>query len=356
MSFFSNLFQSKFPLVGVDISDSSIELLQLKTNKELKTCSREKIPAKLMKNSEIKDLDKLAGVLKKAYQAASPGFSSQSCLLSLPDKQSFFWVFDLKPNEADLDKRILKVAQGKLPLDLKTCYYDYLVTDLANGKKEVFFVAAEKNIIDQYIKLFEQADLNLEVIDFESACLARALLTEEDKKEAGFIVDLGAEVTDIVLTDQKGFRDQINIPLAGDALTQKIAEHLKIEPEKAEKIKKEQGVLIKEKDCQTIILDFFENFFSDIYKMQENYQDKTNKQVKKIYLVGGSSLLKGIKELFAENLNDLEVVLGQPDKKINLSNKKLPANKIYYTNVIGLALRGLNKNTLEQGINLVEDY
>lgn len=361
MSFFRKIkekfLNSKFPLVGVDISDSSIEFVQLghgRNKPKVKSSFRQVIKAGLVENGEIIDAEKLGQILREAFSKASPRFSSTSCLLSLPDKLTYFEIVKVDKAIEDWQSYVYSLAQEQLPLNLAEYYYDFLLAKEKKNKYEVFFVAAEIEKVDKYLELFKQAGLQLEAIDFESACLLRALLNEADQAKSVLLADLGAVSSDLILHDKFGFRDQTNLPFGGYVLTAEISQILKIEALDAEKLKKQDGLFIKQGKLDQILPAKFDDLFAEIKNMQAAYLQKTGRNIEKLILAGGTSLLKGVKELCVQKLPDLAIEIGDPGQKIDFSPEFLKNDKILYSNVLGLALRGLNKESLEQGINLIK--
>jgi type IV pilus assembly protein PilM len=352
MSIFKQLgdkfFSSKFPMVGVDISDTSIEFVQLQTGlgkPKIKANYRLELEPGLVTNGRISDLSKVAMILKAAFKKEM--FKTNFCLLSLPDKETFF----VNIKGENLDTEIYSLAQENLPIDLGQCYYDYVMVD----ENEAFFVAAPKEIIKQYQSLFNLADLNLAVIDFESACLMRALITPKELKQPTFIIDLGAKSTDIILVDSHGFRDQVNFAVGGYFLSQKVADHLKQDFALAEKIKVEQGIKIEGLDLESILNEMFAPIMAEIKKMSAEYEEQTGQIARHVILAGGTSMLKGINEIFIKNLPGYQLAKGDLAKKIEFGDQELEKDKILYGNVIGLALRGVNSDSLNQGINLIKN-
>jgi len=352
MSFIKKLgekfFSNKFPMIGIDISDTSIEFMQLTSGlgrPKIKANFRLELEPGLINNGRISDINKLAEILQAAFNKES--FKSHSCLLSLPDKETYF----LNLKGQNLAEEITRLAQENLPVDLSQCYYDYLMIN----DNEAFFVAATKEIIKQYINLFELANLKLEVIDFESACLARALLKQKELKQPVFIIDLGAKSTDVILLDQRGFKDQTNFAIGGYFLSQKIAESLQKDFALAEKIKVEKGIKIEGLDLEPILTEMLAPLITEIKKMSSEYETEDQLKANTIILAGGSSLLKGIKEVLMKNLSGYQISLGNLEEKIDFADNGMGNDKILYGNVIGLALRGLNSDSLSKGINLIKN-
>ncbi|MCX6742840.1 MAG: pilus assembly protein PilM [Candidatus Parcubacteria bacterium] len=353
----AKIFNSKFPMVGIDISDNSIEFLQLKAGSDkpqIKSSWRQVLKAGLVKNGEIIELEKLAEILKQAFNAAQPKFSTNNCLLSLPDKQTYFLTLRIKEKVNNLGNKIKELAQEKLPVDLALCSFDYLLTHKDEHGQEIFFAAAAKKVIEQYQELFIKAGLNLAVMEFESASLVRALLEGDDLQKSVLIIDLGAVSTDVILHDQHGFRDQLNLVFGGYKITKKISEILNLEFKEAEQLKKKQGLLLTQNNLDKILAVEFSDFWPEIMQIKLAYEKRTGQKVEKLILAGGASLLPGLPELFSQNLPELKIEMGDPSKKIDFYAKTLKNDKIIYSNVIGLALRGLNKESLDQGINLIK--
>lgn len=341
-------FSSKFPMVGVDISDSSIEFIQLQSGlgkTKIKSNYRLELAPGLVTNGRIADLSQMAMILKAAFKKGD--FHSDYCLLSLPDKETYF----LNLKGENLQTEVYSLAQENLPVDLGQCYYDFLQIN----ETEVFFVAAPKDIIKQYQEVFRLAELNLEVIDFESACLARALTDFKELNQPKFIIDLGAKSTDIILIDNKGFRDQVNFAVGGQVLSEKIAEKMKIDFAEADKIKIDQGLIDDKYELSQEFELMMLPVFAEIKKIADEYEQQHKKIVNTIVLSGGTSKLKGINEIFVKNLPGFQYAKGDLDKKIDFDDLDLAAEKILYSNVIGLALRGLNSTSLDKGINLIKN-
>jgi type IV pilus assembly protein PilM len=352
MGFLQNLgdkfFSNKFPMVGVDISDTSIELVMLQAGlgkSKIKEIYRLEIEPGLIVNGRISDLSKVAIILQAAFKKGD--FKNNSCLLSLPDKETYF--LNLSGN--DLATQLYSLAQESLPVDLGQCYYDYLMIN----ETEAFFVAAPKDIIRQYLELFKLANLDLQVIDFESACLARALTSQKELQEPTFIIDLGAKSTDIVLADQQGFLDQVNFAIGGYFISEKIAENLKQDFVAAEKNKLEKGTKIEGLNLAEILTEMYQPVFAEIKKMSAENDVKIKKLAKNIILAGGTSRLNGLLEIFKKSLPDYQIEVGNLENKIDFDGKELGVDEILYANVLGLALRGLNTDILNKGINLIKN-
>lgn len=152
----------------------------------------------------------------------------------------------------------------------------------------------------------------------------------------------------------------ISIESAGSSFTRSLSENLNVSLEKAEEIKKDFGLspekeqgkifLILQKEAREII--------DEIKKIENYFKNENNQSIEKIILTGGSALLPYFSEYLIENLQK-SVIVGNPLESINVED--LPNREIFkmrsviYSNVIGSALRGLERNPERAGINLVSD-
>ncbi|HDQ22545.1 MAG TPA: hypothetical protein ENN28_01070 [Candidatus Uhrbacteria bacterium] len=345
------IFNGKFPMVALDLAETSLELIQLapKPGKpKIAFAYRQELKPGLIKNCQIIDSAGLAGILKEIWQANK--LKNKNCLLSLPDKIVYFANLKIADKTGDLQAAIMAKAGEILPLDLSDYFFDYRLVETGKNSQEFFFIAAEKKIIRQYFDLCQAAGLNLAVLDFESACLARSLL--KDNKEPCFVLDLGGYSTDLFLVDCQGFRYQVNFAVGGSVLDKKIAETLQINLKQAEKIKKQKGAAAIE---DSVLFSIFEPVFLEIQKIAADYENKNKQPVKKIILAGGTSLLKGLLKKLRQKFLSWQIELGDPAQKVDLAGKLKSKDIILYSNAIGLALRGLDKDSLAQGINLLKD-
>ncbi len=160
------------------------------------------------------------------------------------------------------------------------------------------------------------------------------------------IIDIGARTTNISIFDKEGvLRESITVPIAGNQFTKAIARKLKIPLEKAEKLKRNYGLdEKKEKGKVTTIL---EKELQPIIKRIKKSIEYYGQEIEEIFLVGGSARLPKIVKFLSLSLG-LKVNIG-----ISPLASQLGRKSVLFNTVIGLALRGLEKNPEKAGINLL---
>lgn len=359
----------KTPPFGIDISDYSIELISLKGsfhNPYLFAMGRRVLKPGIVQDAKI--LNK--GVLKKILLdlIKSPEFGkikTNKFIFSLPESKTFTLIFKLpkdltKKKELDFIKS--KVDQN-LPFKAEDLYLDFRINSLAKQShgKEVFLVAAFKDIVNDYLELFKSLGLYPIIMETESESFGRSLI--QDSGEAVLIVDIGARTTNFSIFDNKELRFSSTFEVAGNKFTECLINGLKISLNEAERLKKRNGLnprgkkgrvfLILQKEIQAIVLE--------IRSIEKYFQKKENKEIKKIILTGGSAMLPLLPKYLEENLGK-QIVIGEPWTRINIDvlrkkqyvKKALNVNPILYAVCIGSALRGLMKNSKQAGINLIK--
>ena len=316
---------------GLDISDFSIELLELSSKIKVKTFSRIILEPGIVENGLILDKRKLTKKLKELV--AKTKIKTSQVVLSLPESKVFIHVFRVPKGlkKTNLKDAIAFEAPKVIPLNQEEIYWDCqtISSPAKSAQQSVLYIAVFKNIIDTYIEVLTLAELKPVVFEIESLALARALLSELKPVNSLMIVDLGARTTNIsIFGKNKQLRWSSTVPVAGNHFTQAIEEKLKKSTEQAEKLKRDKG--LSEKSIVKLIL---EKELKPIINEIKNILDYYNEPVDEIILSGGSAQIPEIVSYFSTKL-EKKVSLGK-----SVITKHLKGASILYNTVIGLALK-----------------
>ncbi len=345
---FKNMFNLfKKPAFGLDISDYSVEALELERKfgkVYLGAYGRVKLEEGIVENGKILNKEKLKEKINQVLENTVPRkLKGKKVILSLPESKTFIHFFEEREN-------IEEQASKTIPLDLEKVYSDF-----QNG----LYAAAPKEIVDEYLEVLKEAGLEPLVFDVESASLARAFKNEmvKDGSETPvLIVDIGARTTNLTVYDQGSIRLSTIISIAGNDFTKAISEKLNISLEEAEKLKRSFGLNEEEKRGRVVfvLLDVLKDVLNEIKQTVGFYQEKSGREIKKVLLCGGSSLVPKLLSYFSSNLG-IETKLADPWKDIKTEIKitKEKFHPILFASVIGLAKRTLVNNPETAGINLM---
>ncbi len=368
---FLNIIQ---PLpIGIDISDHSIEIIRLNNRMEIISHGRAILDDGIINNGKILNQKKLIDILNKMLGETKPfpiiyGENKKEIegIVSIPDSQAYIEHFTFENND-DLYEKVKEEVEKNIPLSIKKIYWDFLEIKDKKEKVSVICVAVERNIIEDYIYFLRSAGIIPLVFDVESISIVRSVLYNhhlfskkiKNKKQEKvkntkntIILDIGARVTLITVYDFNGImRFATSIPYAGSFLTNKIAEHLGISIEEAEKIKIEKGfqkdteiVSVLEKEALKII--------NETKQAISFYESDSKKNIDEIIIVGGSALLPNIVNFF-QKFFEAKIEIGNPFSKVKKSRYLKEGEEVLYSNVVGLALRGVFGSFSKNEFNLL---
>lgn len=359
------IFGKKNPF-GLDISDFSIEVLQLRreTGKIIVSAhGRTELEPGIVENGKIVDKKRLKEKLKELLSEKKLNrMKTNKVILSLPESRTFLHVFKTfkdSLSDKESEKIIESHALKTIPLEPDKIYFDYQIVSETDSIKEVLYVAATKEVVNDYIDVLKGVGLEPLVLDAESASLARAFEKEGIPDAALLIIDIGAETTVLTLFDKGSIKLSSIVPIAGNHFIKEIAEKLNVSLEEAEELERNCG-LDEEKGGGGRVMFILQGALNDILNEAKGligfYEQKEKRGVKKVVLCGGSSLIPKIVSYFSSNLG-IETKLGNPSLICpDLNNIKTEAGKLHpvlFSNVVGLALRGLEKDPESSGINLI---
>ncbi|KPJ55094.1 hypothetical protein AMJ47_01040 [Parcubacteria bacterium DG_72] len=306
---------------GIDISDHSIEVFQMASNRRVKAFARVLLEDKIIEDGIILNEEKLVQKIKEVVRKAK--IKGKKVIFSLPESKAFIHFFRDKEN-------ILAQAEKIIPLDKNEIYFDV---------KKGLYVASSKKIVDSYIKVLTKAGLKPVAAETESISLGRSLNAKNC-----LVVDMGARTTNLsIFGSDNNLRLSVNIKKAGNHFTQAIAENLGLSLEKAQKLKKECGLDPKKGQGRIMLIlqKEIEPVIKEIRKAIAFY----GQNVEKVFLVGGSARMPKIADYLSSNIG-INTLIGKSS-----IGEKIKDKSALFNLAIGLGLKGLDSKILD--INLL---
>ena len=290
-------------LIGVDIGTTSIKICVLGREKggfRLRSLDMKSYEDNLLTDGAIVNNAFLADELRKLVRENGiKGRDAASALSSYSVIAKRVAVPFL--DEEALENTMNLEVEAAIPFPLKDIYYSYYVVgadEERDSMMNIQIVAAKKEIVDGYMKAFEMADLNLQFLDvdiFGITNLIEQIYNPKDMSVAA--VDLGATVTNIAIMKEENIEFTREVLIGGRNLTSQIERTANLSYGEAEKVKLEG-----KDDIVHPYEDFISHVSSEINKTVNFYAStKPKEKIGKIYLTGGSSLLKGLRESIAQN-------------------------------------------------------
>jgi type IV pilus assembly protein PilM len=304
-------FKKSKELIGVDIGTTSIKICVLKNSKDgftIECIDKKSYSESLLSDGYIIDSSFVASELKDMIARNNIKTKEAACALSSYSVISKKIAMPFLKEE-ELESNISIEVESVIPFPLKDIYYSYYVMGVAEEKQDMMdvqVVAAKKEIIDSYVKTFNGADLNLQLVDVDIFCLTNLIEMIYAPKDIAIVVaDIGASVTNIAIIKGERIEFTREILVGGQYLTNQIEKSTKLTYKEAEEKK-----LSGDSEISHLYEDFIYNISSEISKTINFYTStKTREKIDKIYLTGGTSVLKGLKETIQENAQiDVEFV------------------------------------------------
>lgn len=350
-----SLFSRKSePLLGLDISSSSVKLVELSRDKAgnltLERCAIEPLERGWITDGNIEKFDEVADAVRRLVKKS--GAKTKNVAMALPPSAVITKKIVLPGGLSDqeLELQVEAEANQYIPFPLDEVSLDFCVVGPsanATGDVDVLIAASRREKVQDIQGLAEAAGLKPVVIDVESYAsrLATARLIENlPNKGVGAIValfEVGALTTSMqVIRDDEVLYDR-DQAFGGAQLTQLIVRQYGFSLEEAES-KKRSGELPDDYES-SVLRPFVDSMVQEVGRaLQFFFTSTPHNKVDYIMLAGGSSALPGLTAAvtqhttFACNLVDpfegMEMGAGVRMKKMT---REAPS----YLTSCGLALR-----------------
>lgn len=308
------LFSKSKSHLGVDIGTSNIKIVQLKPKDNrfvLETYGLVNVAYQLGSKEGASSISQTASLLKNLIKKS--GATAHNVVASLPNNVVFTSVVEMpRIPEHELRQAIEFEARKYIPLPLDEVALSWsLIEDRAGAKKisqgaslsnfgsdnrtKVLLTAVPTIVIENYVKVFNEAGLTPEALEIEALSLIRSLVSEE--LNPVILIDIGAKNTSINLVDNGYLRLSKNLTVGGDTVTTSVAQSLSVNFARAEQFKKDFGLTSQGQQIPQImrpILDIIKNEVMQLISLFES----RGSQVTKVLLSGGGAKLPSLVEYF----------------------------------------------------------
>jgi type IV pilus assembly protein PilM len=229
-----------------------------------------------------------------------------------------------------------------IPADRAVWSYQIIRKDQATGGMEVLLVAAAKNLVNAYLTILEQADMEVVAMETELMATARAEIPTD--LPLSLIVDIGSKSTDVGVIQKGQLVFARTIATAGDAFTRAIQTSLGLDVAQAEQYKNTYGFKAdklngKLAEAMKPVLNVIAG---EIKKTADFYTSKhSGEQISLVTLSGGVSVLPDMVSVLSGMLG-MEVSVGNPFIKLVMDKNQsetLAGSGPIYGVAIGLAMR-----------------
>ena len=297
------------PLIGLDISSSSIKMVELSdAGKGVHCIERyviETLPRDAVLDGNIANLEQVTETLGRAWKRL--GTSTKYVAMALPTAAVITKkiVASASLREQELEIQVESEANQYIPFALEEVNLDFQVIGPApSGPEDVelLIAASRKEKVEDRVACAEAAGLKPVVMDIESyATLAAFELIEKQLPEGGrdklvALVDIGANVMNVTVlrNDQTLYtREQA---FGGSQLTQEIMRTYGMSLEEAEVAKRNNS--LPENYQADLLKPFMDNLALEVSRaLQFFFTSSQFNQVDHVVLMGGCAVIPGMDEM-----------------------------------------------------------
>lgn len=349
--------KEKDKLLGIDVGSSAIKIVELSSQKgQVKLdnyafCSLLPFYESFKKGKAQEPIlfspKQLSQIILAILKEAK--IRSRQAFFSLPSFATFFTSFNIPlMSEEEANEAIRFEARKYVPLPLSEVTLDWVIIEekpLA-GKQpflKVLLVAVPNDIIAQYRSIAENSKLDILSLEAEVFAFVRSL-TKQLKKTT-MIVDIGAQTTTCNLVDNRVLKISHNIDLAGNEFTDRISKTTGLSWKEAEEIKKREGLKSGNEQIKSALYPLIDLIIGEINKLNNLLYQSEGKQTERYILVGGSSLLPGLREYFQKKLKK-EIIFGTVFDGFlfpPILNETLKELGPIFSVAVGMAFKGIKK-------------
>ena len=352
---FASLFSRQpAPLIGLDISSSSVKLVELGRGKDgglvLERCAVEQLEKGWITDGNVEKFEEVADAVRRVVKKS--GTKTKNVAMSLPASAVITKKIVLPGglSDAELELQVESEANQYIPFSLDEVSLDFCVVGPSTssvGDVEVLIAASRKEKVQDRQGLAEAAGLKPVVVDVESYASRLAtgrLIDGLPNKGADTMValfEVGAMTTSmqVIRNDEVLYdRDQA---FGGAQLTQLIVRQYGFSPEEAE-TKKRSGELPEDYESG-VLRPFVDNLAQEIGRaLQFFFTSTPHNRVDYVMLAGGSASLPGLTDAITAQTSFVCQVLNPFEGMAmgsGVREKKMRREAPSYLSACGLAMR-----------------
>jgi type IV pilus assembly protein PilM len=353
-----NLFAEKTPpLIGIDISSTSVKMVELAENGrggyKLEGYSMATLPKEAIVDGNIGDLEKVVDAMKLAWKLLSSREKRAALALPASAVISKKVLMSAGTREEDMEVQVEAEANQYIPFSLDEVNIDFQVIGPAPNNPdevEVLIAAARKEKIEDRVAAAEGAGLKVTVMDVENYAteaaysLLASQLPNSGREQTVMIIDIGASLMHInVLHDNKSvyMREQ---SFGGGQLTQEIQRRFGLSVEESEIAKRKGG--LPESYESEVLQPFVQLLTTEVARALQFFTSSTQyNKVDNIVLAGGCAAIPSI-DVMVQERTQVHTIVANPFHGMTMNNRlkkqqvdiDAPAMLI----ACGLAMRGLS--------------
>jgi len=286
--------------IGLDIGSTSIRAVEVRRAKDeysLSNFGQVPLPPGTMHGGVVADPAAVTSALKQLWAACR--FGTRNVTLGVTNPQLVVREMAVSNLPAkDLKQALPFQVKDALPLAVEKALLDFYPLEDPGDSPTVrgLLIAMPRDAVMTLVSAVEKAGLHVKGVDLATFALLRATSRLDAQVEA--IVDIGLDVTSVVVHADGEPLIVRTVPRGGVEITQSIADRLAISPAEAEELKCRYGLHGDGRpETAEAAVEAVRSLVSEL-RSSFTYlaSGERQKQVTRLALCGGSALMPGLAE------------------------------------------------------------
>lgn len=330
MGIFDFFEQKSKPVVGLDISSTSVKLLELSRQGDrfrVESYAVKALPPNAVVEKNINELEAVSEVIQSVVQLGK--CKTKNAAVAVAGSAVITKMIEMPSGLTDdaMETQITLEADQYIPYPLEEVAIDFEVQGVSErntDQVDVLLAACRRENVDLRVDVLELAGLEAKIVDVEAYTMERAFSLiaeqlEDQEDQVVAVVDIGATMTTLsVLTDGKTIytREQL---FGGKQLTEEIQRRYGLSNEEAGLAKKQGGL---PDDYESEVLEPFKDAVVQqvTRSLQFFFSSSQYNDVDHLVLAGGVASLEGLSELIEEKLGT-QTSVANPFANMTVSSK-----------------------------------
>ncbi len=332
----------KNSLISIDIGFRNIKVVEVILEKDreifIKNYGIASTPKDCIKNGAIKDVYRVTSEIKKIIKENNIKSKNAKIVMSGTNIISRIFMINRAPGQ-DMDSAIRETVNQNMPINPEEHQIDYKVLQQIKEKDttkiKVFITAVSKKIIKSYIDILMELGLkplsvdipanstakffNREIKVLENESWYKKQVLNKVSQDTFAVLDFGSETTIVNILRDRVLEFNKVILIGSSNLEGSMSSNMGIRLDEAERFKKMYGMVLpdlnssdQQEKIYRSIKDIVDKIIIQIHQCFDFYDKRCfGAKIGKVYIIGGGSLLKGLREY-------LEDVLGIPVYPVGL--------------------------------------
>ncbi len=321
-------FKKKKEVIGIDIGSSSVKLVQLKAQKgayRLLNAGIMPLPPEAIVDNTLMDSASIVGAIRNLV--ASLGIKARDVACSISGNSVIIRKITLSTmTTEELEDQIVWEAEQYIPFDINDVNLDFQILSpdsIDPTKMSVLLVASKKDLINDYVAVFNEAGLQLSVVDVASFTIQNAfeINPDVDPDDVVALINIGASVMNINIVKSGITLFTRDVQMGGNLYSEEIQKQMGLSSSEAESMK-----LLANKAGNNALLEVLdkvnETITQEIRRSLDFYNSTaSDERITRIFLSGGCSKVYNLLEVINEKLG-VPVEMINPFARITCNDKE----------------------------------